>query len=165
MLRYSPKDIKISVAGLHTVTGFSTDTFVRISQPDPTFVTKRSMDGVTARLGRKTDRFLLELTLAQSSPSNDVLQTIFNIDRLTLKGKFPMLVKDLQGTSSFISATSWIEGTPDVEFSGGIGYRTWRIHCVQATMIVGGAGDPDSIMSVLSAGSALAGYLSDYGVI
>lgn len=165
MLRYAPKDITISVAGIHTVTGYSSDTFVRISQPDPTFTMKRGMDGTNARLGKKSDRYIVELTLAQSSPSNDVLQAILNIDRATLKGKFPMIIKDQQGRSTFISATSWIEATPDSDFGKNLSFRTWRIQCVQATMFVGGAGDGDRIMNILSAGSSLAAYLSDYGVI
>lgn len=165
MLTYSPSDVSINVALVHTVTGYPYDnTFIRITQPEPSFSYKRSMDGDIARLARNTDFFFVEITLAQTSTSNDFFQAMFNLDRATLRGKFPVYIKDHKGNSTFFAASCWITQTPDVEYSGGMGTRTWTIHCAQGQNYVGGNDALDLAYAALGAGTGVAAALKDYGL-
>lgn len=163
LLTYSPKDITISLAGMHTVGGYVDGTFIRISKDVAPFKTVVAMDGETARLFQEDATYTLEITLAQSSSSNSVLSTLWNIDTATQLGKFPVFVRDGNGQTTFFSALSWIEQAPDVTFSNSIEPRTWRFRCCYAGLTVGGAGDSSLIESAILAGASFLPVLKSFG--
>ena len=88
LLLYSPIDVEIVIAGLHTITGVADGTFVSITKDVEPFETERAMDGSIQRIYKHDEGFKLEITLAQSSPSNNILSALYNMDRITtLKSK------------------------------------------------------------------------------
>lgn len=135
---YSPEDITILLAGLIPMEGFVEGTFVSVQKDILPFETSHTADGSTSRIHRPSASYTLRLALMATSPTNDVLNKLLQLDELTKKGKFPILIKDQLGTSFFFSATSWVEAPPNLTFDSGIGERDWLIKCSQAAINIGG---------------------------
>jgi len=150
---YSPSDVIVSIAGLHTVTGYPDGVFVKIQKDTKPFEKTRAMNGEISRIYSQDDGFRLELTLMQSSPSNNVLSVLYNVDLATRIGKFPVIIKDSKGQTNFISLTTWIEQLPDVTFSNGMELRTWVFGCADATIFVGGNDSTSAVDDAIMLGS------------
>lgn len=162
---YSPTDVIVSLSGLHTVTGYVDGTFVKIVKNMRPFEQQRAMDGTRERLYHEDDGYRVELTLAQSSPTNNVLSVLHNIDTVTRMMKFPMMIKDTRGQTNFFSATTWIEGIPDVTFSNGMETRTWVFGCAEAALTIGGNDNTSAIEDSLLLGSSVLPALKQFGLL
>lgn len=164
ILHYSPKDVKIVVAGLYQVEGYAEGTFINITRNTRAYESTRAMDGEIARVCRKDGGYTLEITVAQSSRANDIFSALYNIDTATQIGKFPLFIKDQYGSTSFMSLSTWIEDLPSVTFSGDLETRTWVLGCAQATLHVGGNEQQALEESVSFFGISLLPLLRDFGV-
>ncbi len=162
---YSPKDVIISLAGLHTISGYADGTFVRITKDMKPFSKVRAMDGEVARMYNEDEGFKVEVTIAQSSTSNNILTGIYNVDTATHMGKFPMFIKDTKGQTNFFAATAWIEMIPEVTFSSQLETRTWTFGCSGAVITIGGNNDTSLLEDTLLLGSAGLGVLKQFGVL
>lgn len=165
ILTYSPKDVIVLIGGFYKLEGYAADTFISIRKDAKPFETMRSMDGEQARIYNKDEGYTVNLTLAQSSVSNNVLSAIYNIDAATQMGKFPLLIKDTKGSTTFFAGTAWIETTPDVTFASELSVRTWTIGTSEAGMNIGGNADNNLALDVLGIGTALLPVLKEFGVI
>lgn len=155
---YSPEDVTVLFSGVHQLSGFVDGTFVSISKDNPTFTVHETADGVVGRRYNKSSVYTVNLILASTSESNQVLTYAAKLDELTQMGKFPLIIKDQSGSSLFFSLTSWIETTPDADFSVDIESRSWSIKCAQATFNVGGNESPSGMgEDVLNAALGLSG--------
>lgn len=161
---YSPQDVFISLAGLHTISGYADGTFVRITKDMKPFSKVRAMDGEMARMYNEDEGFRVEVTIAQSSSSNNILSSIYNVDAATQMGKFPLLIKDTKGQTSFFASTAWIEQIPEVTFSNQLETRTWTFGCSGAAITIGGNGDTSLLEDALLLGSAGLSVLKQFGV-
>ena len=161
---YSPIDVVITVAGLLTVTGLADGTFVRIIKNSRPFETQRAMDGSRQRLYHHDEGYKVELTLAQSSSSNNVLSAIHNVDLLTRKMMFPLSVKDTRGQTNFFAASAWIESAPDVSFANELETRTWVFGASDAVLTIGGNGNTSSIEDAILAGTSVLPVLGEFGL-
>jgi hypothetical protein len=159
---YSPQDVLVSLAGVHTVTGYADGTFINIHKEVKPFQKQRSMGGETARIYNKDEGFKVKLTLTQSSGSNNVLSMLYNIDLATRMGKFPLIIKDGSGQTSFIALTTWIEDIPEVTYSGKMETRTWTFGCSDAAIMIGGNEDTGAIESLLMVATASLPLLQQY---
>lgn len=164
LLHYVPSSVSCTVAGFYTVEGFADGTFINITKNSKPFTTQRSMNGEVARIYRKDEQYIVELTLAQSSVSNNVLMAIYNIDTSTGLGKFPLMIKDGSGTTNFFALTAWIADIPQASFSNGMETRTWQIECSEVSYGLGGNGSETDIENVLSQSSALLSLLKQFGI-
>ena len=135
---YSPEDIQVAIAGLYNVTGFVEGSFVTINRDTPLFQTSESSDGMVSRTKRNSRTFSVQLSLMNTSESNNVLTTLALLDHSIHIVKFPLLIKDSLGSTIFFSTSSWIENTPSTSYSTNITNRDWTIRCAQSTMYVGG---------------------------
>lgn len=142
---YSPADVEVLLAGFYKVVGFSKGSFLTLDKDINPFTTKRSSDGVVARTHINDDTFTLSITLAQSSPANDILTKLYEIDALTHTGKFPIFIKDTRGTTLFLSLSSWIEKIPEISMSDSLQTRQWVFRCIQNSFNVGGNDHTSSI--------------------
>lgn len=161
---YSPSDVTVTIAGMHSVTGYSSGTFIRITKDIRPFSKVRAMDGEIARMYSEDTGYKVELTLAQSSSTNNILTMLYNIDAATHMGKFPLFIKDGRGQTSFLAATAWIEQTPDVTFGSDLSERTWIFGCSDVVLTIGGNGDTSSIESGLLVASSTLPILKQFGV-
>lgn len=164
-LTYSPREVTIIIAGAYEVTGYAEGEFVTIQKEVQATQTQRAMDGSVARLYTKDDGYRMTLTLAQSSPTNDFLGAVYNLDAATRKGKFPLVVKDTLGNTNFFAGTAWIETPPTVGFGGTLRENVWRFACYDATLRIGGNSDLTDFENYLSQGAAILPILRQYGLI
>lgn len=165
LLTYSPIDVSVSIAGLHTLQGYSEDTFINITKDVKPFDIIRAMDGSIARIYRHDEGFKLELTIAQSSPSNNILSALYNLDTATRIGKFPVFVTDNRGSTRFFALTCWVENIPEVTFSNKMETRTWTLACTQGSITVGGNAEQSLIEQALDFGSSLLPLFREFGVL
>lgn len=159
---YSPTDVIVSIAGMHTVTGYADGTFIRILKEAKPFEKQRAMNGEISRIYNDDDVFRVELTIMQSSGTNNILSMLYNVDIATRVGKFPLFIKDGRGQTTFLSATTWIEQLPEVIFSNGLETRTWIFGCTDATIMIGGNEDVGLVEQGLMIGTAALPILKQY---
>lgn len=162
---YSPKDVIVLLGGFYQVDGYSADTFINIRKDVKPFDAMKSMDGEQARIYRKDEGYTVEITLAQSSATNNILSALYNVDVATQMGKFPLLIKDLKGSTTFFAGTAWVEDIPDAQFSQELTTRTWVIGTSEAGLNIGGNQENSTALDILGIGSSTLGVLSDIGVI
>jgi hypothetical protein len=165
LLQYSPEEVTIIIAGIHTVTALSAGKFVSVRKHLSPFEISRSADGEISRTYRNDQSYTVELTLAQSSPSNNVLSMLQAVDLTTKKGLFPIFIKDGSGTTTFVGTTSWISDVPEISFSTNIEERLWTFHCTQGILNIGGSGDQSLIDSILQNAVNAAPILDKLGLV
>lgn len=161
---YSPKDVTITLGGLHAVTGYADGTFVKITKDIKPFAKVRAMDGEISRQHFDDAGYQVELTIMQSSSTNNILSMMHNIDTLTHMGKAPLFIKDNRGQTSFLAGSAWIEKIPDVTFGNELNTRTWVFGCSDVALTVGGNEDTTDIELALLAGSSTLPLLKNFGV-
>ncbi len=81
---------------------------------------------------------MITITLAQTSPSNDVLSGFMLLDETKGAGVVPIICKDNSGRSTFFAATGWVQQPPEVEFGKEITEREWVFDCTDLDIFVGG---------------------------
>lgn len=160
---YSPRDVVVTLAGIHSVTGYAEGEFIRIVKDIKPFIKHGSMDGEIARVYNKDQGWRVELTIMQSSPTNDILSMLYNVDIATRMGKFPLMIKDTKGSTSFLALTAWVEDLPRVSFSGQLETRTWILGCSEVAMNIGGNVDQSLVEQAILLGSSLLPALTQFG--
>lgn len=147
---YSPVDVTILLAGFYQIGGFVEGSFVSISKDVQPYKTTRTSDGKVARTFISDDTYTITLSLASTSPANDILTKIYQVDEVSQLGKFPMFIKDSSGSSLFLAPTCWIKQVPDLEFSQKVSERTWVIQATQCVPNFGGNEDASSAIQDLA---------------
>lgn len=147
---YSPTDVDILLAGFYKLDGFVQGTFVRIAKDVQPYRTTRTADGRVARTYIDDKTYTITLSLASTSPANDILTKIHQADTLTQYSKFPMFIKDRLGTSLFLAPTCWIKQVPELEFSDDVTTRTWVIQASECIPNFGGNADASSAIEDLA---------------
>lgn len=140
VLTYDPKSVVITVGGI-PMSGYADGTFLEITADTQQFTKVIGADGYATRVKSNDYGGVLTLTLSQSSPSNDALSALFNLDKLTSTGVVPILIKDLSGTTVLFSATGWIQQFPDIAFGNEINDRAWTFDLANLDIFVGGNGE------------------------
>ncbi|WKV20445.1 putative structural protein [Pseudomonas phage 16Q] len=164
LLNYSPNDVTITIAGLYSVTGYAEGTFVRITKDTQQVTTTRAMDGTISRIKSPDTGWKIEITLAQSSSANDIFSTLWNVDKVTGMGKFPLFIKDGSGTTMFTAGTAWVEDLPDIVFSNQLETRTWRFAATDVIVNIGG-NDSNDLTSILGLSSSVLPALQTFQII
>ena len=159
---YSPSDVLVSLAGLHTVTGYADGTFIEIKKLGKPFETQRAMDGDISRIYHEDKGYKVKLTLMQSSSSNNILSMLYNVDLATRLGKFPLIIKDGSGSTTFVSLTTWIEEQPEVKFASTLSTYTWEFGCSDAILSIGGNDSTSAVEDALMLGTASLPLLTQY---
>jgi len=130
---YNPKKVTISL-GNHIVTGFADDSFVTID-PNGDGVTKKvGCDGEIVRSISPDDTYIVKLSVLQTSPTNAWLQRMFAADVENGTGMFPILVKDLSGSTVFKAAQAWPAKPASRGFGKESSNREWELHTGSGTL-------------------------------
>ncbi len=136
---FDPKEVLIIVGGV-PISGYADGTFLEITQDVQQFTKTTGADGYTTRVKSNNYGATATITLAQSSPSNDVLSALAAADRLSNNGIFPILIKDMSGSTIIFAGTAWIQQIPDAVFGNEINTRAWVIEMAEADTFLGGNG-------------------------
>lgn len=137
-----PKNVIISVGGVN-ISGFADGTFLEITADTQQFTKVIGADGFATRVKTNNYGGVLTITLAQSSPSNDVLSALLNADRVSNSGVVPILIRDITGTTIIFSASGWIQQLPDTAYGNTINNRAWVFDLAEMDVFIGGNGVND----------------------
>jgi len=134
---YDPKKVVVTWGAI-IFSGFADGTFVQVARNGDVFEKRRGSDGSVDRINKNADDYSVTLTLMQTSITNDLLSSAMIADQLSNLGVFPLVVKDLRGTTLFFAAQAWIAKDPDDEHTDSLGNREWKIDTGIATKFTGG---------------------------
>lgn len=134
---YSPEDIQVMV-GTSKVDGFSLDSVISIAKVNNNYVPKINADGSVSRTHKGDNVFNVSISLSNASEWNQIFTYMTLVDRTLQMGKFPLLIKDDQGSSILVSPTTWIERMPDSSYTTGVETREWLLCCSHAVFNIGG---------------------------
>lgn len=134
---YDPKKVKVIVGGV-PMSGFADGTFMTVARENDSFTKVSGADGIVSRAKSNDKSGSATLTLAQTSPSNDVLTGFSQADELSNNGVVPVLVQDFSGRSTYVSAFGWVRKPPDGEFGKEITNREWIIDLADLDVFTGG---------------------------
>lgn len=123
--------------GPHVVTGYADGTFVKASRDNDTFTKRTGADGHGTRTRLRSKAGSIELTLEQTSPSNDYLAGVAVSDELLGNGVMPVVVKDLNGKSLATAAEAWIRKPADLEDAKEAGTRSWILDTCELVLVPG----------------------------
>lgn len=132
---YDPKQVIVLINSI-PIGGFADGTSIKVTRSNDMYSKSSGMDGVLSRVKSNDVSGECTLTLAQTSPSNDILSDIANSssdgDVATLS------ITDVYGTSVYTSAFVWVKKHPDVEFGKDISNREWVFEAADLDMFTGG---------------------------
>jgi hypothetical protein len=134
---YDPKQVKV-IVGVAILSGFAEDTMVTVERDEDAFTKMVGVDGETSRAKSNNRGGTAKITLAQTSPSNDLLSGIAVLDEIKSAGVVPFTIKDLSGTSTYVSAYAWVKKLPASEYGKKVGNREWTLDLADVDVFVGG---------------------------
>lgn len=123
---YDPKKVKILLGG-HLVGGFSDGTFLSISTNNPLWTLAAGASGEFARSKSNDKSATIEITLMQTSISNNVLSSFALSDTTSNTGKFLLTIVDENGFSAYTAAEAWVQQMPSVSYGKEISDVSWTI--------------------------------------
>ena len=124
--------------GPYSLTGYADGTFVKASRNEDTFKIYVGADGTPARSRTRNKSGKVEVTLSQTSPSNDMLASAHLADELLGAGVYPFTVKDLNGTTLVTASEAWVAKPADVEEGKEVSPRAWTIETGDIDVWAGG---------------------------
>lgn len=134
---FDPSQFQVIVGGI-PMSGFADGTFIEVERDEPMFNKVTGADGVTSRAKTSNRAGQVRLTLAMTSPGNDVLSGFAVADELTNAGVVPVLLKDTTGRTVVASSAAWVQQIPTSDFSKEITNRTWVLDCAGLDIFLGG---------------------------
>lgn len=138
---YSPGDVKLTIGG-YQIVGWQS---ISISRTVKGFNVVRGIRGKNTRVPNRDSSATIQFSLAQFSPSNDVLSYIHELDLDEGTARIALTLKDGSGGSVFSTNEGYITGYPTTTYSGGFEYRNWEIFCQSTdTYRVGGNTRPST---------------------
>jgi hypothetical protein len=123
------------------MSGFADGTFVSVERSTDSFTKVSGADGIVSRAKTNDRSGSLKFTVAQTSPSNDILSAFALADEINNKGVVPVLIKDNSGRSVYISAFGWVKKPPTSEFGKDISSREWDLDLADLDVFLGGNAD------------------------
>jgi hypothetical protein len=134
---YDATQVILSVNG-KVIGGYADGTFIELERTSASFTKVVGADGHTSRAKTNDLSGTLTITLAQTSPSNDVLSELHNQDLIDNTAVFPIIMEDISGNTQLFNATGWVEGMPKTGFAKDISNREWVIHLSTMQFVAGG---------------------------
>lgn len=146
LFNYCPESVNCLIAGLIPIEGFVDGTFITVDKDEMPYSSVRMPDGTVSRKYNNSQTYTITITLHNGAETNNLLTKLWQVDELTQRGKFPLLIKDQSGSDLLFSTESWIEGIPSLTKSNAIDSRVWVIKSAFATINVGGNEEVSSLI-------------------
>ena len=134
---YDPNEVTVSV-GNTPIYGFDNDSMISIEFDEPSYKKDTDLSGDSVFFKSHNTDCKITLKIKQTSPSNDVLSSYVQANRISNAGIFPVMIKDGNGKTLITSEAALVEQTPTVEFGGENKNREWVIIALRARNFVGG---------------------------
>lgn len=137
MKTYDPKKIVITFGG-RQITGYADGSFVTVRRNADGWSLQMGTDGEGTRSKSNDNSGQVEISLMQSSLSNDFLSQIAISDQVANAGLLPLLVKDVDGNFLATAEQAFIKKLPDSEFGREAASRSWIIETDNLVEFIGG---------------------------
>lgn len=135
---YDPSKVLITYNNF-ALSGFADGTFATVTRNEDMWTLSVGCDGEDTRSKSNNKSGTFEITLMQSSESNQILSDFMLADELSNSGSGPLLVKDASsGTTLYMAEQAWIKKAPDSEFGRESGSRTWVFETGVVAVNIGG---------------------------
>lgn len=135
---YDPKQVKL-VVGAKIITGYAEGTFIKGGRSADTWKKQVGASGEVVRSKTSDLTGEFEITLLQTSESNDWLSALAKLDETANAGAVPLLLMDMNGTTICAAKTCWVRKPSDVEFEkGNATERKWTLDTDELEYFVGG---------------------------
>lgn len=159
LFSYIPESVNCLIGGIIPVEGFVDGTFISVDKDEMPYSSIRMPDGTVARKKNTSQTYTITITLHNGAETNNLLTKMWQIDELTDRGKFPLLIKDQSGSDLLFSTESWIEGIPSLTKSNAVDSRVWVIKSAYAVINIGGNEEASGLLQDITniAVSALPG--------
>jgi len=159
LFNYVPESVNCLIAGFIPIEGFVDGTFISVDKDEMPYSSVRMPDGTIARKYNNSQTYTITITLHNGAETNNLLTKMWQVDEITQRGKFPLLIKDQSGSDLLFSTESWIEGIPSLTKSNAIDSRVWVIKSAYAVINIGGNEEVSSLLNDITniAVSALPG--------
>lgn len=127
---YDSNRVQVSFAGV-PVQGYADGEFLTIAMNEDAFTSVVGTDGEVSRSKTNNNTATIEIKLLQTSPTNALLSSIHNADKLTNGGSGvgAFLVADLNGATQFSAGNAWIMKAPDASYDREATERVWTLEC------------------------------------
>ena len=137
---YDPASVVLLFNGI-PIRGYAPGTFISATQNDQTFRLYVGVSGEATRGMTNNASGRIQVTLQQSSTSNDVLSAFHAADTVATRGLgvSAVQVKDLNGSTLVLANTAWIVQYPDISFASSVGNRVWTIETDSIAFSAGGS--------------------------
>lgn len=134
---YNVKD-NVVVVGAREITGFAEEDAFEIKPLGEGIQISVGCYGDVGRSIDPNECYEVTLTLLGTSADNDYLSTLYLADNKTGKGMVPIVIRDLNGTTTFSAAQCWVANRTTVSRGVKIKENQWTLHTGPATNFVGG---------------------------
>lgn len=147
LFNYVPESVQCLIAGFIPIEGFVDGTFISVDKDEMPYSSVRMPDGTIARKYNNSQTYTITITLHNGAETNNLLTKMWQVDEITQRGKFPLLIKDQSGSDLLFSTESWIEGIPSLTKSNAIDSRVWVIKSAYAVINIGGNEEVSSLLN------------------
>ena len=135
---YDPKKVTLNLGG-HIAQGFADGTFITVARNNQTFNTVSGASGEVVRAKSNDLTGTFEITLMQSSLTNDWLSGKMLLDEAPdSAGKFSVGIIDGNGTTILTATEAWVQQPPSTEYGKELGERAWTLEAGEIIFFVGG---------------------------
>lgn len=128
MKNYNPKQVVCTIGG-NVIRGFGKTAMVKSKFLNDAFTDEVGVDSEVSRSLSGDERGELEITLMQTSDSNDILGALHELDKSSPNGAgvFAYQLEDLQGRFLESAEECWIVKSPDMALEKTPGERVWML--------------------------------------
>jgi hypothetical protein len=134
---FDAKEVQVIFGG-NPITGYADGTFVSIAFDEQQWNKVTGADGLTSRSKTNNYAGTVTITLLQTSPGNDILNSYWKKDRQSNAGATTLLIKDSLGRTRWSAQHAWVQQMPDQDFSKETEDREWVIDCADLMGDTGG---------------------------
>ena len=135
---YDPKKVTLTLEA-HVAEGFGDGTFVTVSRSEQSWSVASGASGEHARSKSNNRTGTWEITLMQTSKTNDFLTAKMLADEGPGNaGKFTVNLLDANGATVVGSLEAWVQKPPSVEYGKDLGDRVWTLESGDIEFFVGG---------------------------
>lgn len=130
---YDVRDIVFTFGPVLVSKDHAEGAFVTVAKASDAFTSKVGGDGNVTRQATNNKLATVTLRLAKKSPSNTALGALHTVDTNTTNGAgvYPLMIKDVAGTTLHGGFSAWIKKQPDDTFGQEADEREWTFEVAQ----------------------------------
>lgn len=133
---FDPAQVEVTVMS-QSIVGFSEEK-VTVERANPGWELTVGADGDATRVKSNDLSGTITITLQQTSPSNNLLSTLFEIDDSDDTGVVAVTIKDEKGFTYVSAPKAYVEKLPEASFAKTHSDRVWVLRCHELTYFLGG---------------------------